>query len=71
MTISLSSIHRITDPKSMKESSFGVMRQRNQIREVKVQSRRNLKAIATRMGLQGTMRTRTKRTMMMRQETTF
>ena len=55
----------------MKESSYGVMRQRNQIREVKVPSRRNLKAIATRMGLQGTMRTRTKRTMMMRQETTF
>lgn len=69
--ISPSSIHRITDPKSMKGSSFGVMRQQNQIREVKVPSRRNLKAIATRMGRQGTMRTRTKRTMMMRQETTF
>jgi len=55
----------------MKGSSYGVMRQRNQIREVKVLSRRNLKAIATRMGLQGTMRTRIKRTMMMRQETTF
>ena len=55
----------------MKGTSYGVMRQRNQIREVKVPSKRNLKAIATRMDPQGTMRTRTKRTMMMRQETTF
>ena len=49
----------------MKVSSFGAMPQLNQIREVKVPSRRNLKAIATRMGPQGTMRTRTKKTMMM------
>jgi hypothetical protein len=55
----------------MKGSSYGVMLQRNQIREVKVLSRRNLKAIATRMGHLGTRRIRTKRTMMMRQETTF
>jgi hypothetical protein len=55
----------------MKVSSLGAMRQLNQIREVKVPLRRNLKAIVTRMGLQGTMRIRTKRMLMMREETTF
>jgi hypothetical protein len=55
----------------MKGSSYEVMRQRNQIREVKVLSRRNLKAIATRMDPEVTIRIRTKRTMMMRQEKTF